>query len=115
MVKELKVMVKVARITAIALMVIGVMVVLVGFGLGIGSMFMLGVRQAFRGVGPGMQMVRFGGGGVGLAVIAVAFIQGLLMVAWGEGLYLLSKLVQHMPKPATVIQPNPEPAPVTPE
>ena len=98
-------------------MVIGVIVVLVGFGLGLGSMFMLGMRQAFRGVGPGMPAMRFGGGGVGVAVIAVTFIQGLLMVAFGEGLYLLSKIAQHlMPKPIpeVVTTTTPESTPVTP-
>jgi hypothetical protein len=102
---------KVARITAIVLIVLGILVILVGFAFGFASLLRLGFRPMMlraRGT-PMIPMTGVAGVGAGLLVLAVAFIQGLLMVAWGEGLYLLSKIAKQIPTGKTAVLVNPEP------
>ena len=70
-----------ARITAFGLIAIGILLMIGGL---IG-----GVVSLARG---GMHLARFGGTGVGLLLGLFVFIQGAMVSATGQGLYLLAKI-----------------------
>ncbi len=79
----------IARITAIILIVLGILVMLGGIATGIGGALHFGQRALN---GSGTAPARTGGllGGTALAIIL--FIQGVMVIATGEGLYLLADL-----------------------
>ena len=85
-----------ARITAVILIIFGIIVMLSGVTLGIVGI----VRAGSRALGatpiqPGIRVAGAGGmlsGLGGLILVIFIVIQGLMIVATGEGLYLLAKL-----------------------
>jgi hypothetical protein len=80
-------MITIARITAIILIVLGLLVILSGLAAGA-----LGVLHAgARAVGLQNSAPRLGGIG-GLLLVIISLIQGLLVLGAGQGLYLLAGL-----------------------
>jgi hypothetical protein len=84
-----------ARITAVILIIFGILVMLSGLTMGIIGIVRAGshalsatpIQPGLRAAGGGL----FGGFG-GLILVIFVLIQGLMIVATGEGLYLLAKL-----------------------
>jgi len=92
-----------ARITAVILIVFGIIVVLSGITLGVIGV----VRAGSRALGistlpPGLRAASGGlsGGLGGLFLVVFIFIQGLMICATGEGLYLLAKLTEKVTPPS---------------
>jgi hypothetical protein len=84
-----------AKITAIILMVTGGLVILVAIiggiaGAVVGGMHMAGVARGFGGAPFGGG--RMFGGGMALLLGFGGMLYGLIIAAFGEGLYLLSKI-----------------------
>ncbi len=85
----------IARITAIILIILGILVMLGGaatvvVGLARSGQHALSVAPARSGAGLGGLLT-----GIGLAIFL--FVQGMIVIAAGEGLYLLADLARKMP------------------
>jgi hypothetical protein len=85
-----------ARITAVILIIFGIIIMLSGLTLGVVGI----VRTESRALGatpvqPGLRVAGAGGmlGGLGgLILVIFIVIQGLMIIATGEGLYLLANI-----------------------
>jgi len=73
-----------ARITAIVLIVTGILLLFGGMGLGV-----TGVVRSLMHVNAAATPVRAGGAN-GLLLLAFIFVEGLTVIAIGEGLFLLA-------------------------
>ncbi len=85
----------IARITAIILIILGILVMLGGIvSVGLGA-----IRSGQRALSaaPARPAARLGGllSGIGLAIFL--FVQGMIVIAGGEGLYLLADLTRKTP------------------
>ncbi len=80
----------IARITAVILMIIGILVILGGGTAGATGILRAGSRAL--GVVPAQPAIRAGGSAGGLVLVIILFVQGLLVLALGEGLFLLADL-----------------------
>lgn len=104
-------MTRAAKITAWVLIVVGVLVILIGLA-GASA----GVAQAvLGGVGrmgrlPGRMPVQMGTGLLGVGLVGgLAFLQGLVLLALGEALYLLAGLSPRKPAALPAAAPAAEP------
>ena len=72
------------KVTAIILIVLGILIVLSGIGLGIAGMMMRGAafRMPMRAAMPGF----------GMMGVFLAFIPGVVLTGLGQALYLLNEL-----------------------
>ena len=75
-----------ARITAIVLIIIGILIIFGGIGLGI-----TGAVRSLMDTAAAVRPLR-GGGFIGLIGVGFIFIEGLTLTAVGQGLYLLADL-----------------------
>ncbi len=85
----------IARITAISLIILGILVMLGGAATGvIGA-----VRSGQHALSSASARPAAGLGGLltGIGLAIFLFVQGMLVVATGEGLYLLADLARKMP------------------
>ncbi len=92
-----------ARITAIVLIIFGILVMLGGLTLGVIGIVRAGSRAL--GAAPLQPALRAAGGGLfgglgGLILVIFIVIQGLMTVATGEGLFLLVNLSERMIPPS---------------
>ncbi len=92
-----------ARITAVILIIFGIIVLLGGLTLGVIGI----VRAGSRALGatplqPGLRVTGVGlfGGLGGLILVIFIVIQGLMIIATGEGLYLLANVSEKMIPPS---------------
>jgi len=92
-----------ARITAVILIIFGIIVMLSGVTLGVVGI----VRAGSRALGatpiqPGLRVAGAGmlGGLGGLILVIFIVIQGLMIIATGEGLYLLANVSEKMIAPS---------------
>jgi len=92
-----------ARITAVILIVFGIIIMLSGVTLGVVGI----VRAGSRALGatpiqPGLRVAGAGmlGGLGGLILVIFIVIQGLMIIATGEGLYLLANVSEKMIAPS---------------
>ncbi len=94
-----------ARITAIALIVIGILVMLSGIISAAAGGLTTGMHRFGGAVGQ-MPFHRPMGGGFGLSLLfgAAVFVQGLVVTALGQGLYLLSSLAGKTGEPTPTQQ-----------
>ena len=76
----------IARITAVVLIVLGILVMLSGLALGV-----TGTLRAILGTTSAVRPIR-GAGLAGILLVAYIFTQGLMVTGAGEGLYLLARL-----------------------
>ena len=76
-----------SRITAIVLIVLGILVLLAGLTTAILGSILSGLHLV-----QAAQPLRFGGLGVSLAMGIFFFIQGMFITAVGQGLYLLTDM-----------------------
>lgn len=79
-----------AKITAVILILIGILVMAAGVITGINGLLNL---SDFTGMGPFMGQMM--GTGLTLAVAAAIFLQGLVVTAIGEVLYLLAQIADN--------------------
>ncbi|RPI82421.1 MAG: hypothetical protein EHM41_18410 [Chloroflexi bacterium] len=79
-----------AKITAVILLVFGILVMVAGVITGINGLLNL---SDFTGMGPFMGQMM--GTGITLAVAAAIFLQGLVVTAIGEVLYLLAQIADN--------------------
>jgi hypothetical protein len=75
-----------ARITALVLIVLGILIIAGGFALGV-----TGVVRALMNITTVARPLR-AGNSLGLILVVYMFIEGLTVTAIGEGLYLLADL-----------------------
>jgi len=92
-----------ARITAIILIIFGILVMLGGLTMGVIGIVRTGSRTL--GAAPLQPALRAAGGGLfgglgGLILVIFIVIQGLMIVASGEGLFLLANLSERMIPPS---------------
>jgi predicted PurR-regulated permease PerM len=86
-------MITIARITAIVLIILGMLVMLGGVAVGVTGAIHAGLRAANVSSVP----MRAGGIG-GVLLVVFIFVQGLMVTATGEGLYLLAQLAGKGPR-----------------
>ena len=92
-----------ARITAVILIIFGILVMLGGLTTGVIGIVRAGSRAL--GAAPLQPALRAAGGGLfgglgGLILVIFIVIQGLMIVATGEGLFLLANLSEKMIPPS---------------
>jgi hypothetical protein len=93
-----------ARITAVILIIFGILVMLGGLTTGVIGIVRAGSRAL--GAAPLQPALRAAGGGLlfgglgGLILVIFIVIQGLMIVATGEGLFLLANLAGKMILPS---------------
>jgi hypothetical protein len=92
-----------ARITAVILIIFGILVMLGGLTTGVIGIVRAGSRAL--GAAPLQPTLRAAGGGLfgglgGLILVIFIVIQGLMIVATGEGLFLLANLSEKMIPPS---------------
>ena len=92
-----------ARITAVILIIFGILVMLGGLTMGIIGIVRAGSRAL--GAAPLQPALRAASGGLfgglgGLILVIFIVIQGLMIVATGEGLFLLANLSERMIPPS---------------
>jgi len=91
-----------ARITAVILIILGIIIMLSGLTMGVIGMVRAGSRAL--GAAPIQPGFRVAGGlanGLGgLILVLFVFIQGLMIIATGEGLYLLANISAKMIPPS---------------
>lgn len=85
----------IARITAIVLIVLGILVMLGG----VATIAVGAVRSGQRApsTAPIRPAARLGGLLTSIGLVAFLFVQGAVVIATGEGLYLLADLARKMP------------------
>lgn len=88
-----------ARITAIVLIILGILVLLGGMTSGVIGIVRTGTRAVTAA--PAVPGLRLGGLLGGFALGIFLFVQGLMIIAMGEGLYLLASLSRKMILPPT--------------
>ena len=92
-----------ARITAVILIIVGIILMLSGVTVGVIGLVHAGSRAL--GTTPLQPGLRVAGGGLfgglgGLILVIFIVIQGLMIVATGEGLFLLANLSEKMIPPS---------------
>jgi hypothetical protein len=92
-----------ARITAVILIILGILVMLGGLTLGVVGIVRAGSRAL--GAAPLQPALRAASGGLfgglgGLILVIFIVIQGLMIAATGEGLFLLANLSEKMIPPS---------------
>ncbi len=92
-----------ARITAVILIIFGILVMLSGLTMGVIGIVRAGSRAL--GAAPLQPALRAASGGLfgglgGLILVIFIVIQGLMIVATGEGLFLLANLSEKMIPPS---------------
>jgi hypothetical protein len=97
--KEKRYMYTLARITAIVLIILGILVLLGGLAAGVTGAVRTGTRAL--GAAPAQGGPRLGGLLSGFALGVFLFIQGLMIIAMGEGLFLLAGLSKKAILPST--------------
>src|SRR5258708_40127537 len=90
--KEKRYMYTLARITAIVLIILGILVLLGGLAAGVTGAVRTGTRAL--GAAPAQGGLRLGGLLRGLALGVFLFVQCLLTTPMGQGLFLLARLAQ---------------------
>ena len=80
-----------ARITAIILIISGLLILLGGLALGV-----TGVIRSVMNVAVAAPPLRAGGAN-GLLLLAFIFVEGLTVMALGEGLFLLADIAHKLP------------------
>ena len=80
-----------ARITAIVLIVIGILLLFGGITLGV-----TGLVRSLMNVTTAVRPLR-AGGAAGLILLAFIFVEGLTVTALGEGLFLLADIANKLP------------------
>jgi hypothetical protein len=85
----------IARITAIILIILGILVMLGGVATGIIGAVRSGQRAT--SAAPTRPAAGLGGLLTGLGLAIFLFVQGMIVIATGEGLYLLADLAHKMP------------------
>lgn len=85
----------IARITAILLIAVGLLVMLGG----VATLVVGAVRSGQRALSAAPVRPAAGLGGLlnGLGLVVFLFVEGLIVIATGEGLYLLADLARRMP------------------
>ncbi len=85
----------IARITAIILIILGILVMLGG----VATVVVGAVRSGQRAssAAPARPAAGFGSLLTGIGLSLYLFVQGMIVVATGEGLYLLADLARKMP------------------
>lgn len=88
-----------ARITAVILIILGIIVMLSGLTMGVIGIVRAGSRAL--GATPIQPGLRVAGAGMftglgGLVLVIFIFMQGLMIIATGEGLYLLANISANM-------------------
>jgi hypothetical protein len=81
-----------ARITAIVLIVIGILLLFGGLALAV-----TGVVRSLMNVTAAARPLR-AGGTAGLILLAFIFVEGLTVTALGEGLFLLADIANKLPR-----------------
>ena len=89
----------IARITAIILIILGILVLLGGAATGVIGLIRSGQRAL--SAAPARPAAVGGGLLTGFGLAAFLLVQGMIVIATGEGLYLLSELVRKMPTAGT--------------
>ncbi len=92
-----------ARITAVILIIFGIIVMLGGLTMGVIGIVRAGSRALGAApVQPGLHIAGGGmlGGLAGLILVIFIVIQGLMIIATGEGLYLLANVSEKMIPPS---------------
>ena len=79
-----------ARITAIVLIVVGILLLFGGVALGV-----TGLVRSLMNVTTAAPLRA--GGAVGLILLAFIFVEGLTVTAFGEGLFILADLANKLP------------------
>jgi len=92
-----------ARITSVILIIFGILVMLSGLTMGVIGIVHAGSRAL--GATPLQPGLRLAGGGLfgglgGLILVIFILIQGLMIVATGEGLYLLANVTEKIISPS---------------
>ena len=92
-----------ARITAVILIIFGILVMLGGLTMGVIGIVRAGSRAL--GAAPLQPALRAAGGGLfgglgGLILVIFIVIQGLMIIATGEGLFLLANLSEKIIPPS---------------
>jgi hypothetical protein len=82
-----------ARITAIIMIITGILILFGGLALGI-----TGTIRFLTNTVAAARPLRTGGA-IGLVAIAFVFVEGLSVTALGEGLYLLTDITNKLPSP----------------
>jgi len=80
-----------AQITAIILIISGLLILLGGLALGV-----TGAIRSIMNVAAAARPVRIGGAN-GLILLAFIFVEGLTVTALGEGLFLLADIAHKLP------------------
>ncbi len=85
----------IARITAFILIILGILVMLAG----VATVAAGAIRSGQRALSTAPVRPAAGLGGLltGVGLVAFLFVQGMIVVAAGEGLYLLADLARKMP------------------
>ncbi len=83
----------IARITAIILIILGLLVMLGG----ITTVAIGALRSGQRALSAAPRPAGLGGVISGLALAVILFVQGLVVIATGEGLYLLADISHRLP------------------
>ena len=81
-----------ARITAIVMIVIGILLLFGGVALGV-----TGAVRSLMSVTAVARPLR-AGGSIGLILLAFIFVEGLTVTAIGEGLFLLADIANKLPR-----------------
>jgi hypothetical protein len=84
-------MTTIARITAIILIVLGILVMLGGVATAVGGILRSGQHITAAAVQRPAGLIN------GFALALLIFAQGIIVIASGEGLYLLAALARKMP------------------
>ncbi len=89
------------KVTAVIILIVGVLVMLVGFGVGVAGIFRSGMGLTMAG-GLGRAPFRQGLAaapsvfpGLNLLAGLIIFVQGLITAALGEGLYLIANIARN--------------------
>ncbi|MDR3576556.1 MAG: hypothetical protein P4L50_22040 [Anaerolineaceae bacterium] len=93
-----------ARITAVVLMILGVLVILGGLAGGVAGLIRAGMQTS--GAVPRLGAARTALPGLGLFVMIFSIIQGLLLVAFGEMIFLLTDVVHNTRSYISQVQPQ---------
>ena len=82
-----------ARITAVVLMLLGVLLIVAALVAGAAGIIRSGMQSA--GVIPRLGTARPAAPGLGLIILIFSIIQGVVLVAFGEVIFLMSDIVRN--------------------
>ena len=82
-----------ARITAIVLIILGILIIFGGLALGVTGV----IRSVMTAATAARPLPVRAGGANGLLLLAFIFVEGLTVTALGEGLFLLAEIARKLP------------------